>query len=68
MSERLLTVPEAAQELNTSIRFIRRLIQERRVTFVRLGRHVRIPESELARLLQVGTVERVIERRGRVVA
>jgi excisionase family DNA binding protein len=43
--ERLLTVAEVAELLGTSERFPRRLIAERRITFVHVGRHVRIPES-----------------------
>jgi excisionase family DNA binding protein len=45
MPERLLTVQEAGEMLNTGERFPRRLIAERRIRFVRVGRHVRIPES-----------------------
>jgi excisionase family DNA binding protein len=45
--ERLLTVEEAAEVLNTSTRFPRRLIAERRIRFVRVGRHVRIPPSAI---------------------
>jgi len=41
--ERLLTVAEVAELLGTSERFPRRLIAERRIRFVRIGRHVRIP-------------------------
>ena len=44
-AERLLTVAEAADVLRTSERFPRRLIAERRIRFVRVGRHVRIPQS-----------------------
>src|SRR6266851_1215944 len=44
-AERLLTVAQAAELLATTERFPRRLIAERRIRFVRLGRHVRIPES-----------------------
>ncbi len=41
-TDRLLTVAEAADErISTSARFIRRLIAERRIAFVKLGRHVR---------------------------
>jgi excisionase family DNA binding protein len=47
MAERYLTVDQAAERLGTSVRFPRRLIEERRITFVKLGRHVRIPESAL---------------------
>jgi excisionase family DNA binding protein len=56
-AERYLTVKQAAAKLNTSERFPRRLIAERRITFVRIGRHVRIPESALDVLLADGTVE-----------
>jgi excisionase family DNA binding protein len=41
--ERLLTVGEVAELLGTTERFPRRLIAERRIRFVHVGRHVRIP-------------------------
>ena len=37
MAERLLTVQEAGELLNTGERFPRRLIAERRIRFVRVG-------------------------------
>jgi excisionase family DNA binding protein len=55
--ERLLTVAEAAEALNTSERFPRRLIAERRIRFTRIGRHVRIPESAIRELIDAGLVE-----------
>lgn len=45
---RLLTVEQAAEVLNTSPRFVRRLIAERRIPFHKIGRHVRITETDLA--------------------
>jgi excisionase family DNA binding protein len=45
--ERLLSVAEAADLLGTTARFPRRLIAERRIRFVRVGRHIRIPESAI---------------------
>ncbi len=57
MTDRLLTVAQAAELLATSESFPRRLIAERRIRFVRVGRHVRIPESALADLIAAGTVE-----------
>lgn len=56
VSGRLLTVAEAAKILRTSERFPRRLIAERRIEFVRVGRHVRISESALAEFIRSGTV------------
>jgi excisionase family DNA binding protein len=57
--ERLLTVAEVAELLGTTERFPRRLIAERRIRFVRVGRHVRIPESALREFVAVGMVEPV---------
>jgi excisionase family DNA binding protein len=65
---RLLTVGQAAELLGTSERFPRRLIEERRIRFVRVGRHVRIPESALREFIAVGLVEPVASPRGRRVA
>ena len=53
----LLTVEAASERLSTSPRFIRRLIAERRIEFVKVGRHVRISESALADFIQAGRVE-----------
>jgi excisionase family DNA binding protein len=55
--EHLLTLPEAADRLGTTTRFPRRLIAERRIRFVRLGRHVRIPESAIEEFVEAGTVQ-----------
>jgi excisionase family DNA binding protein len=55
--ERLLTVTEVAELLGTTERFPRRLIAERRIRFVRIGRHVRVPESALRELITAGLVE-----------
>jgi excisionase family DNA binding protein len=62
---RLLTVKEAAKRLNTSERFPRRLIEERRIIFVHVGRNVRIPEAALDAFIASGVVEPIAMRRGR---
>ncbi|WP_066935113.1 helix-turn-helix domain-containing protein [Microtetraspora fusca] len=54
--DKLLTVEEASDLLHTSVRFVRRLVAERRIEFVKLGRHVRIPESALMAFVVAGTV------------
>ena len=66
--ERLLSVDEVAGVLGTSDRFPRRLIAERRIRFVRVGRHVRIPVSALEEFVREGTVDPVVItwRSGRV--
>jgi excisionase family DNA binding protein len=55
--DRLLSVKEVAECLGTSERFPRRLIEERRIRFVKVGRHVRIPARELTEFIEAGTVE-----------
>lgn len=62
-TDRLLDVVQAAEWLGTTERFPRRLIAERRIRFVRVGRHVRIPESALTDFITSNTVEAV--QRGR---
>jgi excisionase family DNA binding protein len=57
--DRLLTVDQAAELLGTSAGFPRRLIAERKIRFVRVGRCVRIPESALAEFVAAGTVQPV---------
>jgi excisionase family DNA binding protein len=61
--DRLLTVAQAAELLATTERFPRRLISERRIRFVRVGRHVRIPESALREFIAAGMVEPVTRSR-----
>lgn len=65
--ERLLTVAQAAALLETTERFPRRLIEERRIRFTRIGRHVRIPESALLAFIEAGSVEPLVPapRRGK---
>lgn len=57
MSSKYLSVPEAALYLNTTVRFVRRLIEERRIAFYRLGRHVRLAVSDLDKYIESGRVE-----------
>jgi excisionase family DNA binding protein len=53
----LLTVEQAAERLGTSERFVRRLVLERRIAYVKLGRHVRISEHDLTNFVATGRVE-----------
>lgn len=64
--DRLLTYAEAAESLGTwstsGPRFPRRLVEERRIRFVRVGRYIRIPESAVQEYIERRTVEPVIIR------
>lgn len=50
----LLDVAEAAEYLTTSEHFIRRLVRERRIAVVRLGRHVRFDPDDLDAYIDKG--------------
>ncbi|WP_330437529.1 excisionase family DNA-binding protein [Streptomyces griseoaurantiacus] len=67
MADRLLTVAQVAERLGTwetsGERFPRRLIEERRIAFVKVGRHVRIPESAVDQYIAAHTVQPVTVRR-----
>ncbi|NDK28204.1 helix-turn-helix domain-containing protein [Streptomyces sp. TR1341] len=63
MNERYLTVDQVAELLGTTIRFPRRLIEERRIRYVKVGRHVRIPKSAIDEYIAARTVEPVRLRR-----
>jgi excisionase family DNA binding protein len=54
---RLLTVEQAAEWLNVSPAYVRRrLIFPRRIAYVKIGRHVRIDERDLERLIEAGRI------------
>jgi excisionase family DNA binding protein len=55
--DRLLTVEQAAEHMNTTVRFVRRLVAERRIAFVKLGRHVRISIFDIDAFVTAGRVE-----------
>ena len=57
MLDWLLSVEEAAERLGTSTRFVRRLIFERRIAFVKVGRHVRIAPADLDAYIAAGRVD-----------
>ncbi|MEV5484092.1 MULTISPECIES: excisionase family DNA-binding protein [Streptomyces] len=59
MTDLLLNVDQAAERLGTTARFPRRLIAERRIAFVKIGSHVRIPESVLVAYIEGNTVQPV---------
>ena len=57
VADRLLTVGQVAELLGTTERFPRRLIAERRIEFVKIGRYVRIRESALMAFVNAGRVD-----------
>ena len=55
----MLNVPEVADRLGTSQRFVRRLIAERRIPSPKLGKHVRIADADVEAFIAAGRVEAV---------
>jgi excisionase family DNA binding protein len=53
----LLTVDQAAERLATKPRFIRRLIAERRIPYVKLGAHVRLHATDVDEFIAAGRVD-----------
>ena len=51
-----MTIEQAAAYLGTGERFVRRLISQRRIPFVKLGRHVRLERSVLDQFIDAGRV------------
>ncbi len=60
-----LTVRETAEALNLSQATIRAWLARRKLGYLRLGRAVRIPTSEIRRLVDEGTVPPRDQRNGR---
>lgn len=53
----LLTPEEVAERLRTSPRFVRRLIAERRIAFLKVGKFVRIAAADVEAFIAAGRVE-----------
>ena len=56
MTEKLLRVEEAAERIGCKPATIRAKILRREITYVKLGRSVRIPESAIMRLIEENTI------------
>jgi excisionase family DNA binding protein len=53
----LVDIEHAAERLGVSVRFMRRLVDERRIAFHKIGRHVRFDPGDLDRFAMNGRVE-----------
>jgi excisionase family DNA binding protein len=58
MSIEYITIDEMAQQLRVRPRTVRRWVTLRQVEFVKAGRGIRIPQTEVHRIVQEGTVPR----------
>lgn len=53
----MLTVEQTAQRLGTQVRFVRRLVAERRIRFYKIGKYVRFHPDDVTAYIQRGCVE-----------
>ena len=56
LHDELLTASQAGEYLQTGERFVRRLIAERRISYVKLGKYVRLKQSVLDAFIEAGRV------------
>jgi excisionase family DNA binding protein len=59
MTDQLQTIDEAAQRLRLKPQTVRRWVFLRKVDYVKVGGAVRIPKSEIERVISEGTVQRI---------
>ncbi len=52
MEEELITGEELAQRLKTTTRFVRRLVSEHRIEYIKVGRCVRFTSTAIAAYLE----------------
>lgn len=55
----LMTVDEAADRMKTKVRFVRRLVAERRIAFHKVGKYVRFRRADVEAFIAAGRVEPV---------
>ena len=54
--DELPTVAQAGDYLGTGERFVRRLVAERRISYVKLGKYVRLQRSTLNDFIEAGRI------------
>lgn len=55
----MLTVEQTAERLGTPVRFVRRLVAERRIRFYKLGKYVRFHPDDIAAYIRQGRVDAI---------
>jgi excisionase family DNA binding protein len=61
-AERPRTIVEAASELGLSVHTVRAWVAARRIAYIRLGRAIRIPATEIRRVIEDHTVPAIREQ------
>ncbi len=55
----LLTVEQTARRLGTTVRFVRRLVAERRIRFYKVGKYVRFDPDDVTEYIRQGRVDTI---------
>jgi excisionase family DNA binding protein len=58
----MISVEQLADELGVTVRYVRRIIAERRISYVKVGHLIRFPRAEVERWIEAN---RVYALRGR---
>jgi excisionase family DNA binding protein len=66
MTDKLLTMEEAAERLCTTPRHVRRLVFERRIAYRKVGRFVRFHPDDLAEYVATHRIEAAYPGAGRL--
>jgi excisionase family DNA binding protein len=62
MEAKLLTLEQAAERLGMKVVTVRMWASRRKIARVKIGRSVRIPESEITKLIECSTIPALPER------
>ena len=57
MADEVLTIEQAAERMAMSVRYVRRLLADRRIPFHKLGRSVRLKASDVDAHVDAGRIE-----------
>lgn len=68
VTEQLIDIAGLAERLGVSERFVRRLVDERRIPFLKIGRHVRFQPDDVERWIRASRVDPSQPFRGQVLA
>jgi excisionase family DNA binding protein len=59
----LISVEQLADELGVSVRYVRRIIAERRIPYVKVGHLIRFQRNEVERWVEANRVDTLTGRR-----
>jgi excisionase family DNA binding protein len=59
VNDELMTVNEVAAHLKTEVRFVRRLVAERRIPFHKVGKYVRFYRADVDAFVAAGRVDAI---------